>query len=183
MALFVGFFLLCLAGSPAIAENGKPTEFQVKAVYLYNFGKFVTWPSDFTERQQSFDLCVLGADPFGVTLDQIVKGERLGGKPANVRRIAAPADADNCAIVFIAGSEERRLADVLPLLARRHVLTVSDMPRFTERGGIIGFVMEGDRVRFAVNQTAAQEAGLQLSSELLKVAVSVKRADEKGKQD
>jgi len=183
MALFVGFFLLYMAGSPAVAENGKPTEFQVKAAYLYNFGKFVTWPPEFTEQQPSFNICVLGADPFGASLDQIVKGERLGGKPATVRRISSPVEADNCAIVFIAGSEERKLADVLPALARHHVLTVSDIPSFTDRGGIIGFVMEGDRVRFAVNQTAAQDAGLDLSSELLKVAVSVKRADEKGKQD
>ena len=163
----VCLFLLC---SLAFAE--RPSEYQVKAVYLYNFGKFVNWPAD-AARSIDFDVCVLGTDPFGQLLDATVSDSTINGKRVVAKRIARAQDASDCRIVFIAGSESPRLAGHLPVLNRLHVLTVSDNPHFLERGGMIQFVFDGDRIRFAVNLTATQEAGLTLSSELLKVATKV----------
>jgi uncharacterized protein DUF4154 len=146
----------------------------VKAAYLYNFGKFITWPPE--HASSSFRICILGSDPFGDALETTVKGEALNGKPVSLKPVAADNSVTNCEIVFIPSSEQKRLPAVLSLLNKQHVLTVSDIPDFTAKGGMIGFVMEGDRVRFEVNQASAQEAGLSMSSQLLKVATHVRTA-------
>jgi len=166
-ALFV--CLLILSG---VAFPDRPSEYQVKAAYLYNFGKFVSWPADAGVTSE-FDVCVLGTDPFGPLLDATVSDSTINGKRVIARRIVRAQDAATCRVVFIAASESQRLSSDLAILSKLHVLTVSDNSHFLDRGGMIQFVFEGDRVRFAVNLTAAQEAGLTLSSELLKVATRV----------
>lgn len=161
--------LLTLCGS-AFAD--RPSEYQVKAAYLYNFGKFVNWPPN-AAATSNFEVCVLGADPFGPLLEATVSDSTINGKRVIARRIARAQDAAGCRVVFVAASESPHLGSDLAVLSKLHVLTVSDNPHFLERGGMIQFIFEGDRVRFAVNLTAAQEAGLTLSSELLKVATRV----------
>jgi hypothetical protein len=162
----------CLLALCGVAFSDRPSEYQVKAAYLYNFGKFVTWPPDASVASE-FDVCVLGADPFGTLLDTTVSDSTINGKRVIAKRIVRALDAAGCRVVFVAASQSQRLASDLSVLSKLHVLTVSDSPHFLERGGIIQFVFEGDRVRFAVNLTAAQQAGLTLSSELLKVATRV----------
>jgi hypothetical protein len=158
------------------AQQPKPNEFQVKAAYLYNFGRFVEWPdASASDKGGSFEICVLGMDPFGQTLDATLSSATIGGKSVMAKRISKPQDADDCRIVFISSSEENHLKDVLAALEKTNVLTVSDIPGFSERGGMIGFILDGSRVRFDVNLASAQGAGLTLSSELLKVATSVRR--------
>jgi hypothetical protein len=172
----VGVCLLTMlyltAGSAA--QNAKPTEFAVKAAYLFNFGKFIKWPEPIGSDHDSFPICVLGSDPFGKVLDATVTGERIDGKKVITRRVAAAADATGCRILFVGRSEEGRLGSLLATLGRSPVLTVSDISGFADRDGMIQFVMDHDRVRFEVNLSATQKAGLSLSSELLKVATSVK---------
>lgn len=164
---------LCLY---AQAQLPKANEFQVKAAYLYNFGRFVEWPDENTpDKKEVFEICVLGADPFGPTLDAALARETIDGKSVTAKRIAKPQDVDSCRIVFISSSEEGHLKEVLTALDKSSVLTVSDIPRFSERGGMIGFVLDGDRVRFDVNLASAQDARLTLSSELLKVASNVRK--------
>jgi hypothetical protein len=162
----------CLLAFCSFVHADRPSEYQVKAAYLYNFGKFVNWPAD-AGASSEFDVCVLGTDPFGPLLDATVSDSTINGKRVIAKRIARAQDAADCRVVFIAASESQRLSSDLAVLSRLHVLTVSDNPHFLERGGMIQFVLEGDRVRFAVNLSAAQEAGLTLSSELLKVATRV----------
>jgi hypothetical protein len=158
------------------AQQPKPNEFQVKAAYLYNFGRFVEWPgANPSDKGGSFEICVLGMDPFGQTLDATLSSATIGGKSVMAKRISKPQDADDCRIVFISSSEENHLKDVLAALEKTNVLTVSDIPGFSQRGGMIGFILDGSRVRFDVNLASAQGAGLTLSSELLKVATSVRR--------
>lgn len=158
----------------AIAQS-HPSEYDVKAAYLYNFAKFVKWPSDSkAARNSSFTICVLGNDPFGGALETTVSGEKIDGKPAAVKRIAGVRDASTCNILYIAPSERWRVGEILSTLNRDSTLTVSDIPEFTDRGGMIGFVLDSGRVRFKINLSAAQEARLNLSSELLKVAANVK---------
>lgn len=162
----------CLLTFCGVAFSDRPSEYQVEAAYLYNFGKFVSWPADAGVASE-FDVCVLGTDPFGSLLDATVSDSTINGKRVIARRISRALDAAGCRVVFVAASQSQRLGSDLAVLSKLHVLTVGDNPRFLERGGMIQFVFEGDRVRFAVNLTAAQEAGLTLSSELLKVATRV----------
>lgn len=163
------------------AQQPKASEFQVKAAYLYNFGRFVHWPDENNaERTESFEICVLGADPFGQALDATLAGGTILGKSVAAKRIAKPQEVDSCRILFISSSEESRLKEDLAALDKTRVLTVSDIPRFSERGGMIGFILEGNRVRFDVNLDSAQLAGLTLSSELLKVATNVRKLSRSG---
>ncbi len=159
---------LCAQG-----QESHPTESQVKAAYLFNFGKFVQWRADGVASQDSFAICILGKDPFGATLDSTVEGESLDGRKITVRRLASNQAATHCDILFISPSEEGRLPTILAAVRHQATLTVSDMPHFAERGGMIGFVTQQDRIRFEVNRNSAEESHIVLSSELLKVATKV----------
>jgi hypothetical protein len=173
--------LALLGTTGLLAQQPKPNEYQVKATYLYNFGRFVKWPGTFPAgKGDSFSVCVLGQDPFGSILDSTLAGETLEGKPVVLRRISKPQGAGECRILFISAKEEKHLKEILAALDEGDVLTVSDMPDFTRRGGMIQFVLEGDRVRFEINLATAERAKLVLSSELLKVAASVKRNGRSG---
>ena len=163
------------------AQQPIASEFRVKAAYLYNFGKFVEWPeNNVPEQDQSFKICVLGTDPFGPTLDAALASGSIGGKSVAAKRISKPQDVDSCRILFISSSEEGHLKEVLTALDKASVLTVSDIPRFSQRGGMIGFILDGNRVRFDVNLASAQSARLTLSSELLKVATNVRKDPDRG---
>jgi hypothetical protein len=177
----VVFALAFFVTTVLLAQQPKPSEYQVKATYLYNFGRFVKWPGTVPAgKGDSFSVCLIGQDPFGSILDSTLAGEALDGKPVVLRRISKPQDAGECRILFISSTEEKHLSEILTALDQSGVLTVSDMPGFTRRGGMIQFVLEGDRVRFEINLASAESARLVLSSELLKVAASVKRNGRSG---
>jgi len=89
---------------PAVAQ--RPREYQVKAAYLYGFGRFVEWPADAATADGAFDLCVLGDDPFGRLLDQAAEGGVVKNRPVSVRRIGRPEDAAQCDTVFVSASEQ-----------------------------------------------------------------------------
>jgi hypothetical protein len=163
------------------AQQPKASEYQVKATYLYNFGRFVQWPSNAAAAQgESFSICVIGQDPFGAVLDGTLAGETIDGKSVVAKRITKPQDALGCRVLYVSVSEEVRLKDVLAVLDNTGVLTVSDIPQFSQRGGMIQFVMTGNKIRFEVNLTRAQDAGLMLSSDLLKVAATVRKTSQPG---
>ena len=178
MALAVAWMLV---GATCVnAQKSNPTEYEVKAAYLYNFGRFVEWPAKVSAASEFFSICVLGDDPFGASFDATIAGESINGKKVVVTRITKPQDAASCRILFISSSEESRLKEILATLDKMSVLTVSDISQFTRRGGMIQFVPEANRVRFEVNLTNAEHAALTLSSQLLKVAVSVRRSSQAG---
>ncbi len=164
-------FLISLCAYDSAAQEVHPTESQVEAAYLFNFGKFVTWPS--TRSADSFGVCILGKDPFGEALDATVTGESIDHKQIKVLRISRMPEADACNILFVSSSEEAHLAAILSDAQKFHWLTVSDMKHFAERGGDIGMLRQENRVRFEVNRSAAEQSSLVLSSELLKVATRV----------
>jgi hypothetical protein len=164
--------LLSLAATSSVAQQVHPTEFQVKAAYLYNFGKFVTW-QDRAANPGSLDICILGKDPFGSILDSTVAGESIDGRKIAVRRLSNTQEMASCSILFVGSSEENRLGPILAAAEHFAVLTVSDIPHFADQGGTIGFVMQQGRIRFEVNRGAAEQSHLILSSELLKVASRV----------
>jgi YfiR/HmsC-like len=156
------------------AEPPHPTEPQIEAAYLYNFGKFITWSdASGVATGDVFQICVLGKDPFGPILDATVAGESIGNKKITTRKISNLQESAHCRVLFVSSSEESRLKPVLAAAKSEGALTVSDMPHFADKGGMIQFVPRENRIRFEVNLPATEEAGLTLSSELLKVAVKV----------
>jgi YfiR/HmsC-like len=158
------------------AQTPRPTDYQVKATYLYNFGRFIEWPGKVAAAQGGpFTVCVLGQDPFGPSLDATLADETIGGKTVVAKRISSADESGDCQILFLSLTDDSRLNKIIADLDKKAVLTVSDMSQFVKRGGMIQFVLEGKKVRFEVNLTATQHAGLTLSSELLKVATAVKR--------
>lgn len=170
--------ILCLspllnARGPATPEN-QPTQFEVEAAYLFDFGKFVSWPA-VEPANSPFLICILGQDPFGPVLDRTIAGETLGRRPVQDKRIARLQDASGCSILYISSSESPRLSKILPAVQEAPVLTVSDIPDFVQQGGMIQFVLHDGRVRFDVNLAPTQKNGLAMSSELLKVAAHVVR--------
>ncbi len=162
---------LTFAGGQAAAQVAHPSQDDVEAAYLYNFGKFVRWPAD--EQHEPLTICVLGKDPFGPTLDHVVAKESIDGRPLAVARVSDTSAVRACSILFISGSEAPRFDRDLALVAGLPIMTVSDMPDFVDHGGMIQFLLQDDRVRFEVNLNAASKSGLVLSSQLLKVAEHV----------
>jgi hypothetical protein len=148
-----------------------PSEYAVKAAYLHNFIRFVRWPRPDTAVQ----LCIAGDDPFGPVLDATVAADPPGGRAVMVRRLAPADNASTCHVLFISASEEPRLASILAPLRMADVLTVSDMPGFVQRGGMMEFVNDRGRIRFEVQLTVTEASGLMLSSDLLRVARNVRR--------
>jgi uncharacterized protein DUF4154 len=169
-AALITFYMLATF---AHAQN-RMSDYAVKAAYLINFGKFVRFTSsEVVKSRQSFEICIVGEDPLGHTLDELTADERLDGKPVRIGRFKSAGEARGCAIAYISASEGTRVGTDLKMLREQEVLTVSDAANFLQDGGIIQFVTVDNHVRFSVNIEAARDAQLSLSSELLKVAMSV----------
>ena len=159
------------SSSPAADE---PLEYQVKAAFLLNFTKFVEWPATAFENSDSpISICILGDDPFGSTLDKIVEGETVEGRKVTIQRIKRAPPPKSCPVVFVS-KPGKDIAAVLSGLGPG-VLTVGEGDTFLHASGMIAFVIENRRVRFDINQTSAENAGLKLSSKLLTVARTVER--------
>jgi hypothetical protein len=171
---------LCLASpaeSPA-APVSEVAEYQIKAVFLFNFAQFVDWPvTAFPDGDSPLVIGILGADPFGQYLDVAVKGEKVNNRSIVVRRYSRAEDAVGCHILFISRSESVHLGKILEQLRDRSILTVGDVDGFNQQGGIIRFAMENSKVRLKINLRAAKEAHLTISSKLLRPAeiVSMRR--------
>ncbi len=174
-ALFVSVTcaLVLLAGAGLDAQAAKPLDYEVKAAYLFNFSRFVTWPPPTPAQGDMFSVCVLGRNPFGSALKDTLAGENVDGRAVVAKAIKKVEEALACRILFVSGSEKSKMPAILESLGDARILTVSDAPGFTARGGMIQFVNEGRNVRFEVNLTAAERAGLALSADLLRVAVKV----------
>lgn len=157
---------------PEYARGEQSLEYQVKAAFLLNFTKFIEWPPSAIPPDRPFSICIVGSDPFGGALDQIVEGESAGGRKVVVERIHPP-QAASCQIVFV-GHLEKDLQTFLSSLPPG-ILTVGEGDFFLREGGQIAFVIENRRVRFDINQKAATTAGLKISSKLLTVARSVEK--------
>ena len=161
--------------TPGAAHSGAPTEYQVKAAFLYNFAKFVEWPPQvFSGAAEPLTIGVLGRDPFGDDLEQVFRSNTIAGRRVVIRRATSIEELRNCQMVFISSSEKRRLLQIFKSLGHTGVLTIGDADDFSRRGGIIGFTLEDSRVHFEINVDAAARAGLKLSSRLLSVATVVR---------
>jgi hypothetical protein len=171
-AVIVAAALLALAAAPGRAQVAPaPTEYQVKAVFLFNFSQFVDWPAAaFNDAQSPLVIGVLGNDPFDGALDEIVRGETVNGRPLVVQRYQSIGEVETCHILFIDRSQAGQLDAVLAALKERSVLTIGDFEGFGRHGGIIRFVTVGNKIRLRINLAAAQQAHLTISSKLLRPA-------------
>jgi hypothetical protein len=170
-AVTVASMLLVAAPRTAAAQGDATREYQIKAAFLLNFGAFVTWlPDAFPNSEAPFVIGVLGGDPFGPILDQVVEGERILGREIVVERYEEVEDVEGCHILFISTSEGDDLDRIFAALAGRGILTVGEVPGFADQSGIIGFVLVDNRLRFQINPTAAEAARLTISSKLLQLA-------------
>jgi hypothetical protein len=163
---------------PAVARPQMDglSEYQIKAVFLFNFAKFTEWSSGPpTSRDAGFVLCVAGKDPFGPALASI-EGKAVHGRELRVRRGVSSEDLRGCQVLFVAESEERRVAAIVKAAQNERVLTVSDIDGFADAGGVIALVTVDNRIQFDVNLAAAGRADLRFSSQLLKLARSVSGA-------
>ena len=152
------------------AQDALP-EYQVKAAYLFNFLKFVEWPAEaFGDPLAPIVIGIVGDDPFGNALPQVVIGKTVQGRDLVIRKYRAGEDLRASHILFISASEKKRLPQLLASLHGSNVLTVADVDGFLEEGGMIRLYSEGDRVRFAINVDATMMAKLKVSSKLLSLA-------------
>ncbi len=172
--LFAVWFLL--ARPAGAVENSPPpvSEQQVKAVFLYHFLSFVSWPpSAIGPPDDPYRICVSGSEAFRRLVERVVQGERVKGRPVRVDPADAPAGFPACHIVFF-GAEEASEAVWDPTPAGgRPILTVSDAAGFAARGGMVELVRKGDRIHLNINIDAVRAAGLQVSSKLLRIATVV----------
>lgn len=167
--------ILLALGPPSLAAD-PVVEAAVKATYLYKLGPYVAWPdSALPAPGDPALLCVVGADVFGDLLADAVAGESLAGHPIAVRRMATAAEARDCMIAFLAGSDRETVAAGLATLQGAPVLTVTDDGNGAGARGMVHFVVVGDNVRFAIDDHAAWQSGLVFSSKVLELALSVKR--------
>jgi hypothetical protein len=136
----------------------------------------VEWPDGvFADARDPIRLGILGGDPLGNILNRVVYGQSVRGRAISIRRYKFGEDLRHCHVLFVSGSEQERIPQILESLRRAPVLTVSDADRFAEAGGVIEFAAEGNRVRFVVNQDAARQARVQISAKLLTLGRVISR--------
>jgi hypothetical protein len=171
--------LLAVFGMSAAAQASAPSrEYQVKAVFLFNFAQFVDWPpAVFTEESAPLAICVLGDDPFGSYLDDIVRGEQVNSRRLTVQRFRTPEEIKGCQVLFVSRSESRHLEKTLASAREMDALTVSDAEDFASRGGMIQLTMEYGKIRLKINVDAAKASSLTISSKLLRSAEIVSSRD------
>ena len=148
-------------------------EYELKAAFLYNYALYVEWPDKITAPPKDhFQICLLGSDPFEGHLEKILGPKNVSGKPIRIRKLAKTNEFGSCQMLYISAPETKHLAEILNAAKKYPTLTVSDIPEFTKKGGMINFVLHDNKVRFFINNTVATEDGLKISSQLLKLALN-----------
>jgi hypothetical protein len=171
LGIVAALLLMCQGGILAEPAWASSVEYRVKAAFLYNFTKFVEWPATGGGKGKPFQIGILGEDLFGDEIEGLA-GKTVGDRILKVQRYPAWDDrAKKSDILFISGSQEKALAEIIRRLDGAPVLTVGDTVAYASRGVMINFFMEDNKVRFEINLKQAKRAGFQISSRLLKLAV------------
>lgn len=174
-AAWFGLMFLLAGAHLGFCGDAAFTEYQVKALFLMNFTKYVDWPDTaFAATNTPLTIGVYGENNFGDNLQKAVAGKKVGNRSIVIRQFDGTNDMAQCQILFISNSEEKNQGKILDQLKASPVLTVGETEQFTEQGGIINFVIKDGKVRLEINLQAAQQANLQISSKLLSVADVVK---------
>ena len=167
---------LCLWGGFATESFAqRATEYEVKAAFLYNFARFVTWPDSTTkEANAPLVIGVFGKDPFGSTLEQTIRNKTAQNHPIIIQHYQNIEDVHTCHILFIGTTEQKELTSLLTHLQTAPILTVGEQNDFCQNGGMVNFILVNRRVRFEINPQAIERSKLTISSRLLKLAQIVK---------
>ncbi len=169
LRLITVFFLAMSLGTRALGQA--VDEYQVKAAFLYSFAKFVEWPPDaFKTPKDPILVCVLGHNPFGTSLNDVIRGKSIEGHAFAFRQVADAPDASACQILFVSSSDGKRFRALIGRLKPAGILTVGEAQGFASGGGVINFKLDSGRVRFEINVEAAEQAQLHISSKLLSLA-------------
>lgn len=175
-SVLVTIGLVATRTQEAPAASAILKEYQVKAAFLYNFAKFIQWPdSAFADEHTPLCIGTIGHDPFGEALDDIA-AKTVQARPVEIRRFEDIQDIDFCHILFINLSEQEQLAPLLARLKGRSILTVSEIEHFAQAGGMVNFVVQGQKIRLEINPLSAEQAGLKISSKLLQLATIITSA-------
>jgi len=161
-------------GAASRSAEARALEYRVKAAFLFNFVRFVEWPERRSSARTPFVIGVYGDDPFGSILRQTTRGKAVADRAIEVRRAADLGEAGDCDVLFVSDSERDTLAQILESLRGAGVLSVGESDSFLDDGGMINFVIDSERVRFEVDLDSVRAEGLDLSSQLLKVAHNVR---------
>jgi hypothetical protein len=163
--------LLLLGGRDGSAQAAPSREYQIKAVFLFNFAQFVEWPTiAFAGSTSPLVIGILGGDPFGAYLDETVRDEKVNHRPLTIQRYQRVDEIKTCHVLFISRSEASRLEQILVSLKDRSILIVGDGDDFVQRGGMIRLANAQNKIRMSINVDAAKAANLTISSKLLRAA-------------
>ena len=159
-------------GAPAWGQDTGPTEYQIKAAFLYNFVKFVDWPTQaYAGPTSPTVIGILGENMFGHNLEQAIHNKVIHHHSLQFKQFDSAAEVTNCQVLFISASERNRFPQILAALRGKSILTVSESGHFIPDGGMINFIIVDRKVRFQINNRAARQAGLIISSDLLNLAM------------
>lgn len=168
--LQVAFGLFLSTWTLSTCAQSQPREYDVKAAYLFNFAKYLEWPADaFASRQAPLILCIAGRDPFDGAL-AVYERRVVQSRDFHVRRSVSLENLQGCHMLFLEESLELHVQQYLRAAARLPIITVSDIPGFTNSGGAIGIVSTDDRIQFEINLPSAQRSGVKINPQLLRVA-------------
>jgi hypothetical protein len=174
MVLF-GWLALLLASNSGFGGNTPLTKYQVEAVFLFNFAKYVDWPAAaFPNATAPITIGVVGTDPFDDNLQNVIQGKTINGRPFVIKHLASDSELGGCQILFISDSEASRMGEILDRAGALPILTVGEDEEFAQNNGIVNFVLKDGKVRLEIDLTAAKKNGLTISSRLLAVADVVK---------
>jgi hypothetical protein len=155
-------------------QGNASSEYQVKAAFLFHFAQFVDWPPEaFKANDSPITYCTVGGDPFEGGLDTSLKGKTIGGRPVRVLHFKEAGDSQGCQILFLGIADKKVVSVTLGKLSGSPVLTVGESEHFAQGGGMIGFFLEDNKVRFEINLEAAEHAKLKISARLLALAKTV----------
>ncbi len=170
--------LACVLSMPftfASSRASAQSEDQVKAAFLFNFVRYVEWPSEVFENDGAdVKICMLDADAFGRVVTQIVSGKSVGDRKVKIESIRSVDSARDCHLLYVGSPARETLSDLVSTLASAPVFTVSDAEGFAEGGGMANFFRADNKIRFEMNPGAAKKAKLKISSRLLRLAKVVK---------
>jgi hypothetical protein len=160
LALLAGVFTV-----PTRAQTAN--EYQVKAAFILNFARFIEWPGDALTESETLVIGVVGDDPFGSSIDQVVSRATANGRRLMVRRMRWGDNLRACQILFISSSERKRVGQILDAVRGSSVLTIAETSDFNRMGGMIKFFIHDNKVFFEINSAAAAQARLKVSSKLM----------------
>jgi len=170
--LFLALLASCSCCRPAGGQSA-PDEYRVKAAFLFHFAQLVEWPPESFAGGDSFNLCVVGDDPFRGELENSLGGKSIGTRKIRVQHIKQNGEARGCQVVFVGRAEAKRVPGIFEELGSAPIMTVGENEEFLRQGGVIRFCLDENKVRFEINVGAAEKAGIKVSSRLLLLAKNV----------